>query len=52
MIKCETIGALDIAKINPVLTSNSDVANYSFTAIPSLAMTLIKMMLLFLLAST
>lgn len=30
MIKVETIGMLDIAKINPVLTSNSDVANYSF----------------------
>ena len=30
MIKVETIGALDVAKINPVLTSNSDVANYSF----------------------
>lgn len=30
MIKVETIGALDIAKINPVLTSENDVANYSF----------------------
>lgn len=30
MIKVENIGALDVAKINPVLTSNSDVANYSF----------------------
>ena len=30
MIKVETIGMLDIAKINPVLTSNSGVANYSF----------------------
>ena len=30
MIKVETIGALDIAKINPVLTSDNDVANYSF----------------------
>lgn len=30
MIKVETIGMLDIAKINPVLVSESDVANYSF----------------------
>lgn len=30
MIKCETIGQLDIAKINPVLTSSSDVTNNSF----------------------
>ena len=30
MIKVENIGALDVAKINPVLTSASDVANYSF----------------------
>lgn len=30
MIKVEHIGQLDIAKINPVLTSASDVANYSF----------------------
>ena len=30
MVKCEVIGMLDIAKINPVLTSDSDVANYSF----------------------
>lgn len=30
MIKCETIGQLDIAKINPVLTSLSDVTNNSF----------------------
>ena len=30
MIKVENIGALDVAKINPVLTSNNDVANYSF----------------------
>ena len=30
MIKVENIGALDVAKINPVLTSNSDLANYSF----------------------
>lgn len=30
MIKVETLGMYDIAKINPVLTSNADVANYSF----------------------
>lgn len=29
MIKVETLGMLDIAKVNPVLTSTSDVANYS-----------------------
>ncbi len=33
MIKCNTIGMLDIAKINPVLTSVSDVANYSFITV-------------------
>lgn len=30
MIKVETLGMLDTAKINPVLKSNKDVANYSF----------------------
>lgn len=30
MIKVETLGQLDIAKINPVLTSENDVENYSF----------------------
>lgn len=30
MIKCETIGQLEVAKINPVLTSASDVENYTF----------------------
>ena len=30
MIKVNTIGMLDVAKINPVLTSNADVANFSF----------------------
>ena len=30
MIKVETLGMLDIAKINPVLKSDKDVANYSF----------------------
>lgn len=29
MIKVETLGMLDIAKINPVLTSSNDVVNYS-----------------------
>ena len=32
MIKCETIGMLDREVLNPVLTSVSDVANYSFLA--------------------
>ncbi len=30
MIKCETVGMIDVAKNNPVLTSASDVSNYSF----------------------
>ena len=30
MIKVETIGMLDVEKINPVLTSENDVAMYSF----------------------
>lgn len=30
MIKVETLGMLDVAKINPVLKSDKDVANYSF----------------------
>lgn len=30
MIKVETIGMLDAAKVNPVITSESDVANYQF----------------------
>lgn len=30
MIKVETLGMLDIAKINPVLKSEQDVKNYSF----------------------
>ena len=30
MIKARTIGMLDNAVINPVLTSTSDVANYTF----------------------
>ena len=30
MIKCETLGMLDVAKNNPVLKSDKDVANYSF----------------------
>lgn len=30
MIKCETLGMLDVAKNNPVLMSDKDVANYSF----------------------
>lgn len=33
MIKCETIGMLDIAKINPVLTSQSDVTNNAFITV-------------------
>lgn len=30
MIKVETLGMLDVAKINPVLKSTKDVANHSF----------------------
>lgn len=30
MIKTETIGMLDIAKLNPVITSEDDTANYQF----------------------
>lgn len=30
MIKCETIGMWDVAKNNPLLTSSSEVANYTF----------------------
>ena len=30
MIKTETLGMLNIAKINPVLTSSEDVKNYTF----------------------
>lgn len=32
MIKAETIGMIDVAKINPVLKSDKDVANHSFLA--------------------
>lgn len=31
--KVETLGMLDIAKINPVLTSENEVANYSFLTV-------------------
>lgn len=30
MVKIETLGMLDVAKVNPVITSATDVANYSF----------------------
>jgi len=30
MIKVETLGMIDSAKVNPVITSQSDVANYQF----------------------
>lgn len=30
MVKCETLGMLEVAKVNPVITSEDDVANYSF----------------------
>lgn len=30
MIKCETLGMFDVAKNNPVLTSDKDLVNYSF----------------------
>ena len=33
MIKCETIGMLDSAKVNPILTHTEDVANYSFLTV-------------------
>ena len=33
MIKVETLGMLDIAKINPVLTSQNDVVNNSFLTV-------------------
>lgn len=33
MIKCETVGMLDIAKINPVLTSENDIVNNSFLTV-------------------
>lgn len=33
MIKCETVGMMDIAKINPVLTSQNDVVNNSFLTV-------------------
>lgn len=33
MIKVETLGMLDIAKINPILTSSTDVANYSIITV-------------------
>ena len=33
MIKRETVGMLDIAKINPVLTSQNDVVNNSFLTV-------------------
>ncbi|MCD8290023.1 MAG: hypothetical protein LUC91_00805 [Prevotella sp.] len=33
MIKCETLGMFDVAKINPVLTSDEDVTNYSFITV-------------------
>lgn len=37
MIKCETVGMLDIAKINPVLTSQNDVVNNSFLTVDGIA---------------
>lgn len=30
MIKVETLGMLDVAKVNPVITSESDTVNYQF----------------------
>ena len=33
MIKIETVGMLDVAKINPVLKSTSDVTNYDFITV-------------------
>lgn len=36
MIKAETLGMLDIAKINPVLTSANEVANYDILTIDNI----------------
>lgn len=33
MIKIETLGMLDVAKVNPVLTHTEDVKNYSFITV-------------------
>lgn len=33
MIKCETIGMIDVAKVNPIIKSVSAVANYSFMTV-------------------
>lgn len=33
MIKVETLGMLDVAKVNPILTSESEVKNYSFITV-------------------
>lgn len=33
MVKIETLGMLDVAKVNPILKSDNDVANYSFLTI-------------------
>ena len=33
MVKIETLGMLDTAKVNPVLTHTADVKNYSFLTI-------------------
>lgn len=33
MIKCETLGMVEISKINPVLTSENDVSNYDFITV-------------------
>lgn len=30
MIKCEVLGMIDVAKVNPVIKSANEVANYSF----------------------
>lgn len=33
MIKCETIGMIEVSKNNPVLTSEKDVVNYDFITV-------------------
>lgn len=33
MVKIDSIGMLDVAKLNPVITSNADVSNYSFITV-------------------
>jgi len=36
MIKCETVGMIEVSKNNPLLTSEKDVANYDFITVDEL----------------